>query len=275
MARQKLVLVDGHSLAYRAFHALPPDLKTSQGELTNAVYGFTSMLLTVLEEEKPDYAIVTFDKGPSFRVRDYAGYKAHRAKMPDEMRGQMERVRQIVTVLGLPIVELEDFEADDLLGTLSRQAAESGLDVVIVTGDRDALQLVDDRVMVLTSGTRFSDTLRYTPEKVREKYGLEPEQLIDLKALMGDKSDNIPGVAGIGEKGGISLIQTYGSLDALYQHLGNLPARYQKVLDENREIAYLSRHLATIVRTAPVSLDISSAAVWKHCNREQDRKSVV
>lgn len=259
----KLVLVDGHSLAYRAFHALPADMQTSTGELTNASYGFASMLLTVLNDEKPDYVIVTFDKGPSFRVREYAEYKAHREKMPAEMRSQMERVREIVDTLNIPIVMLPDYEADDVLGTLSRQAADAGLDVVIVTGDRDALQLVDERVTVLTSGRRFSDTLRYTPEAVREKYGLEPQQLIDLKALMGDTSDNIPGVRGVGEKGGIGLLQKYGSLDNLYAHLDELTTRYQTALTENRDTAYLSQHLGRIVRDAPVTLDLEAARTDK------------
>ncbi len=265
----KLILVDGHSLAYRAFHALPADMQTSSGELTNASYGFTSMLLTVLNDEKPDYVIVTFDKGPSFRVREYAEYKAHREKMPPEMRSQMERVREIVDALNIPIVMLPDYEADDVLGTLSRQAAEQGLDVVIVTGDRDALQLVDEHVTVLTSGRRFSDTLRYTPDAVREKYGLEPEQLIDLKALMGDTSDNIPGVRGVGEKGGIGLLQKYGSLDNLYAHLDELTTRYQTALTENRDMAYLSQRLGRIVRDAPVKLDLEAARTDKGYDRER------
>ncbi len=262
---QKLVLVDGHSLAYRAFHALPEDMRTSTGEPTNASYGFTSMLLGVLADEKPDYVIVTFDKGPSFRVREYAEYKAHRAKMPPEMQVQMGRIRDIVAALGLPVVELDDYEADDLLGTLARQAVDAGLDVLIVTGDRDALQLVDEHTTVLTSGRRFSDTLRYTPETVREKYGLEPPQLVDLKALMGDTSDNIPGVRGVGEKGGIALLQKYGSLDGIYAHLDELTTRQQTALAENRESAYLSQRLGRIVRDAPVTLDLQAArATWNY-----------
>jgi DNA polymerase-1 len=266
---EKLVLVDGHSLAYRAYHALPADMQTSTGELTNASYGFASMLLTVLNDEQPDYAIVTFDKGPSFRVREYAGYKAHREKMPPEMRGQMERVREIVDVLNIPTVILLDYEADDVLGTLSRQAADTGLDVVIVTGDRDALQLVDEHVTVLTSGRRFSDTLRYTPDAVREKYGLEPQQLIDLKALMGDTSDNIPGVRGVGEKGGIGLLQKYGTLDNIYAHLGELTTRYQTALTENRDMAYLSQHLGRIVRDAPVTLNLEASRTDRGYDRER------
>ncbi|MDX9954994.1 MAG: DNA polymerase I [Anaerolineae bacterium] len=268
MTSQKLLLVDGHSLAYRAFHALPPDLQTSKGELTNAVFGFASMLLSVLLDERPDYAIVTFDKGPSFRVRDYAEYKAHREKMPDEMRGQMQRVRDFVTTLGMPLVELDDYEADDLLGTLSLQAAAKGLDVVIVTGDRDALQLVDEHVTVLTSGRRFSDTLRYDPQAVREKMGLEPAQLVDLKALIGDKSDNIPGVRGVGEKGATDMLQQYGSLEGVYAHLEGLSSRYQQALSEGRDSALLSQRLGRIVRDAPVTLDLPSAAAWRQANRE-------
>lgn len=259
MSREKLMLVDGHSLAYRAFHALPPDLRAPSGELTNASYGFTMMLLTVLAEEKPDYAIITFDKGPSFRVRRYAGYKAHRERMPEEMRGQMIRIRQIVEALGIPIVELDDYEADDLLGTLSLCAEQKGLAVVIVTGDRDALQLVDDHVTVLTSRRRFSDMLRYTPEAVREKYGLEPGQLIDLKALIGDTSDNIPGVKGVGEKGATQMLQKHVDLDGVYEHLAEFPARYQKALTDGRDDAYLSWELGRIVRDAPVTLDLDAA----------------
>jgi DNA polymerase-1 len=267
MKDEKLILVDGHSLAYRAFHALPAELQTSKGELTNAVYGFATMLFGVLEEEKPEYVIVTFDKGPSFRVRDYEEYKAHREKMPDEMRNQMERVRALVKALGIPIVELEDYEADDLLGTLSRRGAERELDVIIVTGDRDAVQLVNDRVSVLTSGRRFSDTLVFTPQKVREKYKLEPEQIVDLKSLIGDKSDNIPGVYGVGEKGATKLLNKYGDLDGILEHVEELSTRYRKALTKGREDALISRHLARIVCDAPVELDLEAAGRWRRAER--------
>ena len=267
-ADEKLILVDGHSLAYRAFYALPNTLKTSKGELTNAVYGFTSMLLSVLEEEEPDYIIVTFDKGPSFRVDMYDEYKAHREKMPDEMRTQMARVREVVDALGIPIVEREEYEADDLLGTLSRQAEDVGLRVLIVTGDRDALQLVDDRVTVLTSGRRFSDTLRYTPEKVREKYELSPKQLIDLKALMGDSSDNIPGVKGVGEVGATRMLKKYSTLDEVLKHIDELSTRYRNAFEGQRDQALLSYKLGKIVRDAPVDLDLDAARRWKKRDRE-------
>ena len=269
MASGKLVLIDGHSLAYRAFHALPQEMSAPSGEPTNATFGFMQMLLTVLEQERPDYVIVTFDKGPSFRVAKYEAYKAHREKMPEEMRQQMERIRELVEAFGFPIVELDDYEADDLLGTLAKQAAEQGLDVVIVTGDRDALQLVDEHITVLTSGRRFSDTIRYALDDVREKYGLEPKQLIDLKALMGDRSDNIPGVRGVGEKGAIALLKQYGMLDELYAHLADLSPRYRRALIAGREDAYLSRDLATIDCHAPVELDLESARVGKGFDRDR------
>ncbi len=268
MARKKIVLIDGHSLAYRAFFALPQHIQTTSGELTNASFGFTSMLLSVLNDEKPDYIIVTFDKGPSFRVREYAEYKAHREKMPAEMRAQMDRIREIVAAFGIPIVELDDYEADDLLGTLSRQAEAEDLEVLIVTGDRDALQLVTDQVAVLTSGRRFSDTIRYTPEKVRERYELGPDQLIDLKALMGDSSDNIPGVRGVGEKGGTKMLKKYGTLDNIYAHLDELSSRYQKALKNGRGDACLSRKLGRIVCDAPVTLDLEAAASGAGFNRD-------
>ncbi len=259
---KKLVLIDGHALAYRAFHALPDDLKTTQGELTNAVYGFTSMLLNVLRDEQPTHIAVTFDKGLTFRHELYADYKAHRAKMPDEMRVQMDRIRQVVETLDIPIYEQEGYEADDLLGTLTRQAEEQEVDTLIVTGDMDLLQLVNDRTRVLTSRWRFSDTVIYDVEGVKQRYhGLTPDQLVDYKALMGDKSDNIPGVSGVGEKTATRLLQQYGSLDAIYEHLDEVKSRFRNKLKEGRESAFLSRRLATILRDAPVELDIESCRV--------------
>lgn len=269
MDRKKVLLVDGHSLAYRAFHALPSDLQTPTGELSNASYGFTMMLISVLESENPDYVIVAFDKGPSFRHREYPEYKAHREKMPQEMRSQMPRIQQIVDAFGFPITFLPDYEADDILGTLSLQAKESDLDVVIVTGDRDALQLVDENVTVLTSGQRFSDTIHYTPEAVLNRYKLNPEQLIDLKALIGDKSDNIPGVRGVGEKGATDMLLKYHTLDGIYQHLDELSSRYQNALKQGEKDAYLSKHLGKIVRDAPIDIDLKSAERFVGLKRDQ------
>ncbi|NLE44083.1 MAG: DNA polymerase I [Chloroflexi bacterium] len=261
MTEKLLVLIDGHALAYRAFHALPVDMRTSQGELTNAVFGFTSMLLGVLQDEKPAFVAVTFDKGGTFRYDIYPEYKAHRSKMPEEMRVQMDRIREVVGALRIPIFEEEGYEADDLLGTLSLQAEKQGLDTLIVTGDTDLLQLVDEHTRVLTSRWRFSDTVVYDPEAVRQRYGLEPEQLLDYKALVGDKSDNIPGVSGVGEKTAVALLQEYGSLDAIYEHLDDIPSRFRKKLEEGREQAYLSRRLGRILRDAPVQMDPQTCLV--------------
>jgi len=257
----KLILIDGHALTYRAFHALPEDMHTSQGEPTNAVYGFTSMLLNVLRDERPTHIAVAFDKGRTFRHDAYPEYKAHRAKMPEEMHSQMERVRQVVEALDIPIYELEGYEADDLLGTLARQAGEQGVDTLIVTGDMDILQLVDEHTKVLTSRWRFSDTVVYDLKGVQERYKLLPSQLVDFKALVGDKSDNIPGVAGVGEKTAVELLQQYGSLEAIYEHLDSVPPRYRAKLLEGKESAFLSRRLATIVRDAPVRLDLDACRV--------------
>jgi DNA polymerase-1 len=257
----KLILIDGHALAYRAFHALPADMKTSQGELTNAIYGFTSMLLNVLRDERPTHVAVTFDKGLTFRHEVYPEYKAHRVKMPDEMHSQMERIREVVTTLDIPIFEQEGYEADDLLGTLARQAVKQGADVLIVTGDMDLLQLVDEHTRVLTSRWRFSETVTYDPAGVEQRYGLTPAQLVDLKALMGDKSDNIPGVPGVGEKTAVKLLQQYGTLEAIYEHLDEVQARFRNKLDAERDLAFLSRQLATITRDAPVQLDLNACRV--------------
>jgi len=245
-------------------------MKTSQGELTNAVYGFTSMLLNVLRDEQPTHIAVTFDKGLTFRHDMYPDYKAHRAKMPDEMRSQMKRVRQVVETLDIPIFEQEGYEADDLLGTLARQAEEQGVDTLIVTGDMDLLQLVDEHTRVLTSRWRFSDTVTYDLEGVRRRYRLPPAQLVNLKAMMGDKSDNIPGVPGVGEKTATKLLQQYGSLEEIYEHLDEVQARFRNKLEAGRDLAFLSRRLATIVRDAPVQLDLDACRL-----RSFDRERVM
>ena len=255
----RLILIDGHALAYRAYHALPDELKTSKGELINAVYGFTSMLLKVLEDENPTHIAVTFDKGPTFRHEVYEEYKAHRAKMPDELRTQMDRVRRVVETLDIPIYEEEGYEADDLLGTLSQQAEAEEVNTLIVTGDMDLLQLVDEHTRVLTSRWRFSDTVIYDVEGVKERYdGLCPDRLVEYKALMGDKSDNIPGVYGVGEKTATKLLKKYESLEEIYDHLDEISTRFRNRLEEGRSEAFLSRKLAKIVRDAPVTLDLEA-----------------
>jgi len=258
MSKGKLVLIDGHSLAFRAYHALPPTLSTTDGLLTNAVFGFTSMLLKVLQEEKPDYMAVAFDVGRTFRHEQYTEYKAHRGRMPDELAVQMRYIEELIKAFNIPVYTVPGYEADDVLGTLSKQAGAQGVDTIIVTGDTDAFQLIDPHIRVLTSRRQFGDTVVYDEEAIRARYGLTPQQLIDFKALVGDKSDNIPGVAGIGEKTAASLLQQYGSLENIYEHLEEVPDRFRKALAEGREMAFLSKRLVTIITDAPVKLDLQA-----------------
>jgi len=270
---KRLVLIDGHALAYRAFHALPLEgFATRDGEPTNATYGFTSTLLHILQEHQPDYIAVCFDAGRSGRDVLYPKYKSQRDRMPDEMRMQMERIRQIVEALGIPIFEVEGVEADDLLGSLARQAAEREVETLIVTGDRDLLQLVGPHVRVFLSGRRLSEGKIYDEEAVRTRYGgLSPAQIRDYKALVGDKSDNIPGVEGVGEKTATRLLRQYGSLEAIYSHLDEIrPERFRKALEKGQETAFLSRRLATIQTDLPVKLDLEACRV-----RPLDRERVV
>jgi len=259
---KKLVLVDGHALAYRAFFALPIDaFSTSRGELTNAVYGFTLMLLRALEQEKPDYIAVTFDAGKeTFRHQEFKEYKAQRARMPEEMRDQMARIVEVIEALGFPIFEVEGYEADDLIGTLSKQAQELGVETLILTGDYDAFQLVSPRVKVLTTGGHrqpFSEARLFDEKALEEKYDFRPSLLVDYKALVGDASDNIPGVRGIGPKYATDLIKRYDTIEEIYGHLEEIePVRVRKALTEGKEQAFLSKRLATIVTDVPITLDL-------------------
>ena len=259
MSNPKLVLIDGHSLAFRAFHAIPLGLTAPDGELTNAVFGFTSMLLNVLRDQQPEYVAVAFDVGKTFRHEMFPAYKGHRERMPDELRTQIERIKQVVETLNIPIFTAEGFEADDVLATLARQAEGEGVDSLIVTGDRDILQVVNEHIRVLTSGRQFSDTIIYDPPAVEEKYSLRTDQLVDYKALIGDKSDNIPGVRGIGEKGAVALLQKYGTLEAVYTHLAEVtPERTKKALVEGEADAWQSQTLGRIILDVPIQLDLAA-----------------
>ncbi len=259
------MLFDGNALVHRAYHALPPLTVSKTGELVGAVYGFASMLLKVISELKPDgYAIALDKKGPTFRHRLYDQYKAQRPATPDELVSQLGRVRQLVEAFSMPIFELDDYEADDILGALSHQAGEQGMEVVIVTGDADAMQLVSPKVKVLYPKPRgsFSDTILYDEAAVSQKYGVAPEQIADLKALMGDPSDNIPGVPGIGQKTAARLIQQLGSLDQIYARIDEVsPEKISNILKENEAIARQSKKLATIVTELPVSLRLEESRV--------------
>ena len=255
--KERLILVDGHSLVYRAFFALP-SLTDRDGHIVNAAYGFTSMLLLALQEH-PDYVLASFDLGGrTFRHDELEQYKATRRPTPPELAPQFPLTRDIVRAFGIPIYEVQGVEADDVIGTLVRQARERGLHSTIVTGDLDALQLVNDDVYVLTSKRGVSETILYTPERVRERYGLEPVQTVDLKGLIGDVSDNIPGIRGIGEKTAIKLIQEYGSVENLVANRDRVtPPKVNKLLQEFGEQALLSKKMATIVRDVDVQLDLT------------------
>jgi DNA polymerase I len=253
----RLVLIDGHSLVYRAFFALP-SLTDREGHVVNAAYGFTSMLLLALQEH-PDYVLASFDLGGrTFRHEQLEQYKATRRPTPPELSPQFPLTRDIVRAFGIPIYEVQGVEADDVIGTLATQARQQGLHSTIVTGDLDALQLVNDDVFVLTSKRGVSETILYTPARVRERYGLEPSQTVDLKGLVGDVSDNIPGIRGIGEKTAIRLIQEFGSVENLVQNRASVtPPKVKKLLEEFSEQALLSKRMATIVRDVDVTLDLS------------------
>ncbi len=258
-----LYLIDGHALAYRTYFALmrgsPSGFTTSKGEPTAGIFGFTSVLLRILEQERPDYLAVAFDTGKTFRDELYPDYKGTRAKMPDDLRSQIERIRELVDAFNLPRLELENYEADDVLGSVARWAVTQGLGVKIITGDRDLLQLVDERIIVNLPGKSLSDARDFLPEDVVEYLGVLPTQVVDFKALVGDKSDNIPGVAGVGEKTAISLLQSYGTLDGIYDHIAEISGSLHNKLEAGRENAYLSQTLAQIVTNLQITLDLQQA----------------
>jgi DNA polymerase-1 len=270
--KRTLVLIDGHALAYRAYFALASTgFQTRSGEPTHAVYGFALMLLAVWEEHQPDYLAVAFDVGETFRHRQYADYKATREKMPDDLGRQLGRIEQVVHTLNIPVFTAQNYEADDVLGALASQASRQAVETIIVTGDRDAFQLVGPYVKVLIAGRSFAERELYNEARVEERYGLPPAKLVDLKGLVGDTSDNIPGVKGIGEKGGVKLIQQYGSLEGVYGHLDELPKGQRASLEAGRDMAFLSRALSRIVIDVPgVKLDLEACRT-----RDFDRDEVL
>lgn len=256
----KLMLIDGNSITYRAFFAIPP-LTSSSGLQTNAVYGFTTMLLKVLEEEKPTHILVAFDAGKmTFRHADYAEYKGGREKTPPELSQQFPALKELIGAFSIAQYELPGYEADDIIGTLSRQAEQQGREVVVVSGDKDLLQLASDKVTVLLTRKGVSEVEKYTPAEVNEKYGLAPEQIIDLKGLMGDPSDNIPGVPGVGEKTALKLLHEYGTVENVLENIPNLKGKLRENIENNAENARLSKQLATIYREAPVDKTVDDAA---------------
>ncbi len=252
MAGGRLALfVDGHSLFHRAYFALPP-LSGPSGQPTNAVYGFLAMLLRLLEERRPDYVAVALDRGtPTFRHETFERYKAHRPEMADDLRSQLPLLRRALEALRIPVVEAEGYEADDVLGALARLARERGLLVVLVSGDRDLLQLVEPGVQAVLTRRGISEMEVFDEERVRDELGVTPAQLVDVKALQGDASDNIPGVPGIGEKTALRLIRRYGSVEELFRRLDEVGGKTGETLAAHREQVEMARRLAAIVRDVP------------------------
>ena len=258
----KLVLVDGNSIMNRAFYGIMGSrmLTTKDGTYTNAVYGFLAILFKLLEDVNPEYLVVAFDlKAPTARHKLYEGYKANRKGMPDELAEQMPIIKEILTAMNIDIIEMEGYEADDVLGTLSRYGEKEGLEVTILSGDRDTFQLATDNITIRIPHTKAgkTETDEYNREKIIEKYGLEPKQLIDVKGLQGDSSDNIPGVPGVGEKTALSLIQRYGSIENLYNKLekgeDDLKGKQKEKIEQNKDLAFLSKTLGTINLEVPIT----------------------
>ena len=259
----RLLLIDGNSLTYRAFFALPTDMATASGQVTNAVYGFTSMLVNLLKDHRPDQLVATFDRPePTFRHRMIADYKAGRAETPDILRQQMGLVRQVVETLRIPLVELAGFEADDLLATLATKAAAAGDDVIIVTGDRDTYQLVaDPHVKVLYNRRGVSDYVLYDEAGIEARTGVTPARYSQYAALRGDPSDNLRGVPGVGEKTAARLINTYENLDGIYAHLGELSPKLRENLVAAEEVVRKNAEATPLLRDVPVEVDPEAAAL--------------
>lgn len=260
----KIVLIDGHSIIHRAFYGVP-DLTSAEGLHTNGIYGFLNIMFRILDEEKPEYLAVAFDlSAPTFRHQMYEAYKGTRKGMPDELREQIPVLKEVLQAMRIPLLMQEGYEADDLLGTIARKSEAQGLDTVIVSGDRDLLQIATDKIMIRMPKTKRGTTEieNYYAEDVRSAYQVTPAQIIELKALMGDSSDNIPGVPGIGEKGATALITAYGDIEAAYAHVEEIrQKRTREALREHYDMAVMSKKLATICVEAPVTLDLEEAKV--------------
>src|SRR5919106_1013848 len=251
----KVLLLDGHSLAYRAFFALPDTLVTSSGQVTNAVYGFTAMLIKLLADERPQGVVVCFDKGlPQFRLDRYAEYKAGRAATPDLFKQQLPLIREVLESLRIPMIELEGYEADDLLATLTKHARDEGCEVIVVTGDRDILQLVRDGVAVIMTRRGISDVIRYDAPTVLERYGVAPEKWTDFVALKGESSDNLPGVPGVGDKTAAQLINKYGDIEQIIAHADELAPKLRDAIKERAEQVRINKELGRLLDDVPLDI---------------------
>ncbi|MGD9154854.1 MAG: DNA polymerase I [Bacillota bacterium] len=273
MAKPKLMIIDGYSLANRAFFALPPTLATRNGQPTNAVYGLLMMLLRLLEETRPDYLITAFDvAAPTFRHQEYPAYKGQRLKMEDALKTQLPIIRELLRILKVPIYEKAGFEADDVIGAIAKKAVADGLEVAILTGDRDAFQLVAPEITVLYTKKGVTEYDTVDEAYLEKRYQLAPRQVIDLKGLMGDASDNIPGVPGVGEKTALKYLHRFGSLEAIYEHLAEIERkRDRELLGTYQDQAFLSKRLATIATDLDLGLN------WEQCcgYRDYDRAALL
>lgn len=260
-AKNKLIIIDGNALIHRSFHALPPTLTTKKGEMVNAVYGFTTVLLKAIREFRPEYMVLTLDKAaPTFRHKQYKEYKATREKAPDSLYEQFGRIRQVAEAFNIPIYEKDGFEADDLIGTIASKV-DGSIEKIIVTGDLDTLQLVNDHTKVFTMKRGLTDDMIYDKKAVRQRYGLIPEQMIDYKALRGDPSDNIPGVKGIGEKTAVELLQQFKTLDRIYKNINSkkIKDRVRHLLKEYKKDALMSKKLVTIKCNVKIPFKLADA----------------
>jgi len=288
MEKKQLIIIDGNALIHRAYHALPP-LTTKKGELVNAIYGFLLVFLKTIREFQPDYIAATFDlPTPTFRHEKFAAYKATRPKAPNELYNQIPKIKEILNSFNVPIFEKEGFEADDIIGAISQLALKEEIfpkiEIVILSGDLDTLQLVNSQTKVYTFKKGIKDTVLYDEELVKERYqGLKPEQLIDFKALKGDPSDNISGVPGVGEKTAIQLIKEFGSLESLYKEIEEetekakkIKIKLREVLKDYRDQAFLSKMLAKIRSDVPINFNLEKCR-WGRYDKEkviQDLKNL-
>ena len=265
---KKLLILDGNSIINRAFYAIKA-LANKQGMFTNGIYGFLNILFKHTDELKPDYLAVAFDlKAPTFRHKKYSQYKAQRKKMPDELRMQMPVLTEILKAMNVTIYEQEGYEADDIIGTVSKHCEDNGVECYILTGDKDDLQLAGEYTKILLTITAMGSTQTtvYDKNTVFEKLGVTPYEFIDVKGLMGDTSDNVPGVKGIGEKSAYAYIQKFKSIEALYENLDDeiIKPAARKKLEEGRDMAFLSKELCTIDRNVPMDFDLEATAVKKY-----------
>ena len=267
----RLVLIDGHALVFRAYYAFPATLTDKEGKQINAVYGFASMLLTIIKELHPEFMAVAFDmEKPTFRHLEFVGYKAQRPEVDVELINQLDGVKDLVKNLNIPIFGVEGFEGDDVIGTLARQAKD--VETVIVTGDKDALQLIEDKkVLVYVPGRGKIPARIYDEAAVEEKLGVKPVQVTDLKALMGDSSDNIKGVAGVGPKTAAELVKKYGSIEKIYEHVEELPEKLKQKMVDGFEEAHRSKHLVTIVTDVPITLNLEACRICDYNQKKAEQ----